>query len=146
MIESGMEPRISLITLGVSDLKASVAFYEKGLGWKRSSASQDDVVFLQLSGIVLSLYPREKLAEDVGIPSKGSGFSGITLAYNARSEAEVNEVLSLVATIGGTLVKKAQKVFWGGYSGYFRDPDGHLWEVAHNPFFEFDQNGNLKLP
>ena len=141
-----MEPRISLITLGVEDISRAAAFYEKGLGWKRSSASQDDVVFFQLSGIVLSLYPRKLLAEDAHVDSKGSGFSGITLAHNTRTETEVDHILKKVEKLGAKILKPAQKVFWGGYSGYFADPDGHIVEVAHNPFFEFDERGNLKLP
>ncbi len=141
-----MEPRISIITLGVRDLKKSLDFYEKGLGWKKSSASQDTIAFIQLSGIVLSLYPRELLAEDVGTGPEGSGFSGITLAHNTKSEKEVDEVMALVASLGARVIKPPQKVFWGGYSGYFRDPDGHLFEVAHNPFSEFDDKGNIRLP
>lgn len=99
-----------------------------------------------MGGVVFSLYPRENLAEDVKINSDGSGFSGITLAYNAKDEAEVDEVLKKVESLGATIVKKAEKVFWGGYSGYFGDFDGHLWEVAWNPFFKFDESDNLVLP
>jgi uncharacterized protein len=140
-----MQPRISLITLGVQNFERALKFYRDGLGWPISSASQDDVAFFQLGGLVLSLYPRDKLAEDAQIDPAGSGFSGITLAYNAKSEAEVDEVLQTVVNLGATLIKPAQKVFWGGYSGYFADPEGHLWEVAWNPFFEFDEADNLTL-
>lgn len=138
-----MRQKINIITLGVADLAKSIDFYENGLGWKKSAMSQGDIAFFQMGGIVLSLYPREKLAEDVTIDTEGSGFSGVTIAYNAKSEGEVDEVLQKVEKLGATIVKKAQKVFWGGYSGYFRDADGHLFEVAYNPFVEFDENDNL---
>ena len=141
-----MRQKLSLITLGVKDFQRALKFYADGLGWKKSSASTDDVAFFPMGGIVLSLYPREKLAEDAKVDASGSGFSGITLAYNAKSEAEVDAVLRTVERIGGRIVKPAQKVFWGGYSGYFADPDGHLWEVAWNPFFPFDERDNLVLP
>ncbi|MCB0762373.1 MAG: VOC family protein, partial [Flavobacteriales bacterium] len=131
--------------LGVADLARALEFYEDGLGWKRSAASQGDIVFFQLGGIVLALYPREKLAEDVEVSPEGSGFSGITLAYNAKSASEVDEVMKRVEELGATIVKPAQKVFWGGYSGYFKDRDGHLFEVAHNPFVEFDAQDNLMM-
>jgi uncharacterized protein len=140
-----MEARINIITLGVNDLNRSIDFYEKGLGWKRSAASQDNIIFFQLSSIVLALYPRELLAEDATIPAEGKGFSGITLAHNTRSEEEVDEIVAKVEKLGATIVKKPQKVFWGGYSSYFKDPDGHLFEVAFNPFFELDKKGNLNL-
>jgi catechol 2,3-dioxygenase-like lactoylglutathione lyase family enzyme len=141
-----MKQKLNIVTLGVKDLERSLKFYEDGLGWKPSSASNENIAFFQMGGVVLSLYPREKLAEDVKTNSGGSGFSGITLAYNAKGEAEVNEVLKKVEDLGATIVKKAEKVFWGGYSGYFTDFDGHLWEVAWNPFFEFDESDNLVLP
>jgi uncharacterized protein len=141
-----MRQKLNLVTLGVQDLKRALEFYVTGLGWQPSSASSDDVVFIPMGGVVLSLYPREKLAEDVTIDAAGSGFSGITLAYNTKSESEVDEVLQTVARVGGKIIKPAQKVFWGGYSGYFADPDGHLWEVAWNPYFAFDANDNLALP
>jgi catechol 2,3-dioxygenase-like lactoylglutathione lyase family enzyme len=109
-----------------------------------------DIIFsykiFSLGGIVLALYPREKLAEDATVETAGHGFSGITLAHNTKSKDEVDEVLKTAAGVGGAIVKPAQEVFWGGYSGYFTDPDGHLWEVAWNPFFEFDASDNLVLP
>jgi len=141
-----MRQKLNLITLGVTDFKKSLDFYEKGLGWKKSSASMDDLALFPLGGIVLGLYPRKLLAEDVTIDEKGTGFSGITISYNAKSEAEVDEVLKQVEKLGAEIIKPAQKVFWGGYSGYFKDLDGHLIEVAHNPFWELDENDNLKLP
>jgi uncharacterized protein len=141
-----MRQKLSLITLGVNDFQRSMDFYAKGLGWKRSSASGDDVAFFPMDGVVLAVYPREKLAEDATVDASGRGFSGITLAYNTKSQAEVDEVLKTVQGIGGKIVKPAQQVFWGGYSGYFADPDGHVWEVAWNPEWGFDERDNLVLP
>ncbi|WP_043513853.1 VOC family protein [Halomonas sp. BC04] len=128
-----MQPRISMITLGVHDLERSVHFYEQGLGLPRME-SPPEVAFFTLNGSWLGLYGREELAEDAGVTSQGSGFSGITLAHNLGSEAEVDALMAQAVAAGATLVKPAEKVFWGGYSGYFADPDGYLWEVAHNPF------------
>jgi uncharacterized protein len=139
-----MRQKLTLITLGVADIPRATAFYE-GLGWKKSSEGTDDLILFSLGGMLLSLYPRHLLAEDIGIPERGSGFSGITLAHNTVSEAEVDAVLAEAAKLGGTLVKPAQKVFWGGYSGYFRDLDGHLFEVAYNPFWPLDDQGNVNL-
>jgi hypothetical protein len=141
-----MRQKLNLITLGVNDFQKSVNFYEKGLGWKKSPASVGDLAVFPLGGIVLALYPRKLLAEDALVDDNGSGFRGITLSYNAKSENEVNEVLIEVEKLGATITKPAQKVFWGGYSGYFKDLDGHLIEVAHNPFWELDENDNFKLP
>jgi catechol 2,3-dioxygenase-like lactoylglutathione lyase family enzyme len=141
-----MRQKINVITLGVSDFERSVDFYEKGLGWKRSSASEEHLALFPLGGIVLSLYPRKLLADDATVKDEATGFSGITLAYNAKSEKEVEEVLEHVKKLGATIVKPAQKVFWGGYSGYFKDLDGHLFEVAFNPFWKLDTNDNLDLP
>jgi catechol 2,3-dioxygenase-like lactoylglutathione lyase family enzyme len=140
-----MRQKLNLITLGVSDFKKSLAFYEKGLGWKKSKSSMDDLALFPLGGMILALYPKHLLAEDATVSPEGSGFPGITLSHNARSEKEVEEVLNEVKALGATIVKPAQKVFWGGYSGYFRDPDGYLFEVAFNPFWELDDQDNLKL-
>ena len=128
-----MQPRISMITLGVNDLKRSITFYE-ALGFSRIE-SPDTVAFFNLNGSWLGLYNKESLAEDAHVPAKGSGFSGFTLAHNVETEAEVDAIIEHALSIGATLSKPAQKVFWGGYSGYFKDPDGYLWEIAHNPFF-----------
>lgn len=141
-----MRQKLNLITLGVENLDKAINFYEKGLGWKKSSSSNDNLALFPLGGIVLALYPKKLLADDANVTSEGSGFSGITLSYNAKSEKEVDEVLNEVKKIGATLIKPAQKVFWGGYGGYFKDLDGHLIEIAYNPFWEFDENDNLKLP
>jgi len=131
--------------LGVNDFEKSVAFYEEGLGWKRSGKSMNELALFPLGGITLALHPKEELAKDVTLAYEPSRFSGITLAYNAKSEKEVNEVLEKVAKIGGTITKPAQKVFWGGYSAYFKDLDGYLFEVAYNPFWDLDVNDNLIL-
>lgn len=129
-----MKPRISMITLGVCNLDAAVEFYEQGLGFPRME-SPPNVAFFTLNGTWLGLYGREALAEDAVVSPAGEGFAAFTLAHNVSSEKEVDEVVAQAVAAGATLVKKPQKVFWGGYSGYFKDLDGHLWEVAHNPFF-----------
>lgn len=129
-----MKPRISMITLGVRDLVASVKFYEEGLGFPRME-SPPTVAFFTLNGTWLGLYGREALAEDAMVSAEGHGFESFSLAHNVQSEAEVDEVINQAIAAGATLIKKPQKVFWGGYSGYFKDLDGHLWEVAHNPHF-----------
>ncbi|HKG84624.1 MAG TPA: VOC family protein, partial [Beijerinckiaceae bacterium] len=123
-----MDARISLITLGVADIARSREFYE-ALGWTASSASTPEVVFFQGNGLALALYGRAALAEDAEAEDRPSGFSGITLAYNGRSEAEVDEVFAAAVKAGAQAVKIPRKTFWGGYSGYFADPDWHLWEV-----------------
>jgi len=140
-----MNQQLHLITLGVRDFERSYQFYTEILGWKPSSASQDDVAFFQTIGVVLAIYPREKLAKDALISPEGSGFSGITLAYNAQSESEVDEIISNLKSKGVQIIKEPQKAFWGGYSSYFADPDDYRWEVAYNPFFPFDESGNLRL-
>lgn len=129
-----MKPRISMITLGVRDFATSVKFYEEGLGFPRME-SPPDVAFFTLNGTWLGLYGRKALAEDATVSAEGHGFESFTLAHNVPSEEEVDAVVDQAVAAGATLVKEPQKVFWGGYSGYFKDPDGHLWEVAHNPFF-----------
>ena len=129
-----MNPRISMITLGVRDLAESVKFYEQGLGFPRME-SPPEVAFFTLNGTWLGLYSRNALAEDATVSPEGGGFEGFTLSHNVSSEAEVEQVMSQALAAGGSLVKEAQKVFWGGFSGYFRDPDEHLWEVAYNPHF-----------
>lgn len=141
-----MEPRISFVTLGISDLQRSVKFYRDGLGFPLSSASKDDVAFFKTGGIVLALYPTEKLAEDAHVPPAGSGFRGVTLAHNVRSREEVSSVLALAEAAGATITKPAQDTFWGGHGGYFADPDGYLWEVVWNPFFPFAADGQVIVP
>ena len=139
-----MRQKLNLITLGVDDFKKSLTFYEK-LGWKKSDKSMDDLALFSLGGITLALYPRQELAKDVTIAFQSSVFPGITISYNAKSEKEVDEVMEEVKRLGATIIKPAQKVFWGGYSGYFKDLDGYVFEVAYNPFWELDENDNLKL-
>lgn len=140
-----MRQKLTLVTLGVSNLARAVDFYEVGLGWKRAAASQDDLVLFSLGGIVLGLYSRQHLADDATVSAEGSGFSGITLSYNAKDQHEVDHVMRQVQSLGATIVKPPQKAFWGGYNGYFRDLDGHLFEVAYNPFWEMDANGNVLI-
>lgn len=140
-----MEPRISLVTLGVSDLTRSRTFYER-LGWKASPASNEHVTFFQAGGMALALYGRKALAEDAKLPNAECAFGGITLAYNVRDKTDVATLLAQAEAAGGRILKPAQDVFWGGHSGYFADPDGYPWEIAWNPFFTVDDKGNLILP
>lgn len=140
-----MKARISVITLGVSDLPRSRRFYCEGLGWKASSTSSEHIVFIDMGGIVLGLYPRDLLAADATL-SPGSGFGGVTLAQNVGSKAEVDAALRVAVEAGATLLKPAADTFWGGYSGYFADPDCHPWEVAYNPFWGLDEAGSVVLP
>ncbi len=140
-----MEPRISLITLGVSDMVRARRFYE-ALGWRASSASQGDVTFFQLGGLALSLYGRTALAEDANLPDTKAEFGGIALAQNLLSEEAVDQLLAEAAQAVARILKPAQRAFWGGYSGYFADPDGHPWEVAYNPGFKLEADGRLRLP
>ena len=139
-----MNQHLHIITLGVSDLETSKKFYVETLGWK-ISRPQEGVAFFQAGGVVLALFPREELAKDALISSEGNGFAGFSLAYNAQSEAEVDEIIHDLKSKGVKILKEPQKVFWGGYNSYFADPDGYPWEVAYNPFFPFDEGGNLKL-
>lgn len=140
-----MNQHLHLVTLGVRDYEKSKTFYIDTLGWKPSGNSSNEITFFQAGGIVLSIFPREKLAEDALVSPEGLGFSGFTLAYNAQSETEVDEIIRALRAKGVKILKEPQKVFWGGYSSYFADPDGNCWEVAYNPFFPFDESGNLKL-
>lgn len=140
-----MEQRISLITLGVADLARSQAFYER-LGWKRSMREAEGVAFFQAGGMVLSLYPRKELAKDAGVSAEGDGFRGIALAYNTRTRDDVNRVLAEAEAAGARIVKPAEEAFWGGYSGYFADVDGFLWEVAWNPSFPIAEDGSIQIP
>ena len=139
-----MRQKLTLLTFGVQDVQKSAAFYE-AIGWKRSEKGTDDLILFDLGGILFSLYPREALAEDIGIPNTTSSFSGIAVSYNANSESEVDAVIAEAVKNGATLVKPAQKVFWGGYSGYIQDLDGHHIEIAFNPFWPLDENGTVVL-
>ncbi len=138
-----MEPRVSLVTLGVSDVYRARIFYEL-LGWATTAKSEDDVVFFQAGGMVVALWDRAKLAEDSGVVDSG-GWGGITLAHNVRSPEEVDAVLAKVREAGGTIHREGAETFWGGYSGVFSDPDGHPWEVAYNPGWKLDADGSVEL-
>jgi len=142
-----MEPRVSIISLGVSDLERSYRFYAEGLGFPTSYTPDKGIVFFQTSGTCLALYPLEKLAEDISpdLSSTRAPFSGIALAHNTKTKAEVDETLKLAERAGGKIVKQAQDVFWGGYSGYFSDPDGYFWEVAYAEFWQFKEDGSLVI-
>ena len=140
-----MEQRVNLITLGVKDLARAQAFYER-LGWRRSMKKAEGVAFFQAGGIVLSLWPLKDLAKDAKVPMKREGFRGFALAFNARSREEVDAVLSEAEAAGGTIIKRATEVFWGGYAGYFADPDDFAWEVAWNPGFPMTSDGLIRLP
>ena len=139
-------PRLSMITLGVADLQQATSFYAQVLGTEPNTR-YGGVTFIQLPGVWLSLYPLTDLAQDIGpdIPVQRSGFGGITLAHNARSAEDVRAVLAQAAAAGATILKPAQDTFWGGYSGYFADPDGHVWEVAWGPGFSFSEHGDLQF-
>ncbi|PIE13068.1 MAG: glyoxalase [Rhodobacterales bacterium] len=137
-----MEQRVSLITLGVADMARSSGFYE-ALGWQRVE-SQDGVVAFDLIGQTLGLYPRDKLAEDMGVPVEALGHGGMTLSYNVRDKAEVARVIDAARSAGARVLKEAADVFWGGHHGYFADPDGHVWEVAHNPFSGLREDGAFR--
>jgi catechol 2,3-dioxygenase-like lactoylglutathione lyase family enzyme len=140
-----MNQHLHLVTLGVRDLERSRKFSTETLGWKPASASNEDIVFFKAGGVVFAIYPREKLAEDALTDSEDSGVASFTLAHNVQSEKEVDEIIRDLEAKGVEIIKQPQKVFWGGYSSYFADPDGFLWEVAYNPFSGFDENGNLKI-
>ncbi len=138
-----MEQRLSLVTLGVADLDRSLRFYE-ALGWRRGN-DHPDVVFFQLDGMILALWSRASLADDTGLAPNERGFGGITLAYNARSRDDVDAVLLEATRAGARILKPAHETFWGGYSGYFADLDGHPWEVAWNPGWHLGEDGRVSL-
>ena len=141
-----MDPYISLVTLGVTDLERALRFYRDGLGWPLSSASGGDVAFFRTGGVVLSLWPRTLLAADAHLADTGSGFGGIALAHNVPSKEAVDRTLTAAVAAGATLLKAAAEAEWGGYTGYFADPDGYPWEVAWNPHFPLDAEGRIHLP
>jgi uncharacterized protein len=141
-----MEQRLTAVTLGVADLQRARRFYEKGLGWSASLAGDKDVAFFQANGLVIALWGRANLAKDANLIDDGGGFSGIALAHNVHSREEVDAVLAKAGHAGARILKPGQETFWGGYAGYFADPDGHMWEVAWNPFWPLDDAGNVKLP
>ena len=140
-----MEPRISIITLGVADLGRSIRFYRDGLGFPTEAKDDAEIAFFMTGGTRLALYPLDRLAEDIaiGLPVSKGGFSGMTLAHNVRQKEEVASVLAMAEKAGGSIVKPAQDAFWGGYTGYFSDPDSYFWEVAWNPMAWLDGQGTL---
>jgi uncharacterized protein len=138
-----VEQRVSLVTLGVRDLARARAFYE-ALGWRTGAAPEDDVVFFQAGGMVVALWDRAKLAEDSGVEDAG-GWGGVTLAYNTRSPEEVDAVIEEARAAGAEILRAGAETFWGGYSGVFVDPDGHPWEVAHNPRWTIADDGSTRL-
>ena len=139
-----MEQRVSLITLGVADVAASRTFYER-LGWASSAEPDSDVVFFQAGGMIVALWSREQLAEDSAVEDTG-GWGGITLAHNVRSPAEVDAILAEAGAAGAMIARPGAETFWGGYSGVFVDPDGHAWEIAHNPHWTLGDDGAISLP
>jgi predicted lactoylglutathione lyase len=141
------QPILSLVTLGVTDLTKSISFYE-ALGFRRKAQGNESVAFFQAGACIVSLFPADELAKDATIasPDKPGNFRGISLAWNCRSKADVDAAIKRAQGAAAIILKSPQDVFWGGYSGYFADPDGHLWEVAHNPFFPLDDDGRLALP
>ena len=145
-----MDQRVTLLTLGVRNLARARKFYEEGLGWTRGSGVEGEVAFYPLAGgVLLGLFGLQSLAEDakLALPDlqPGKTFGGITIAYNVGSPAEVDATLKEAVAAGGTLLKAGEQVFWGGYAGYFADPDGHPWEVAHNPFWTLREDGTVSL-
>lgn len=140
-----MEQRINMVTLGVADLQRSRQFYEK-LGWLPSNESNKNIVFFQAGGMVLGLFSRKQLAEEANQSDELTGFDGVTLSYNVRKREEVNSVLEEAEKADATVLKPASETTWGGYSGYFADPDGHSWEVAWNPYWSINEDGSIKLP
>jgi predicted lactoylglutathione lyase len=138
-----MEQRVSLVTLGVRDLSRARAFYE-ALGWRTNAGPDDGVVFFQAGGMIVALWGRADLAEDSGVQDSG-GWGGITLAHNVRSPAEVDSVIAEAEAAGATVTRSGAETFWGGYSGAFTDPDGHAWEVAHNPHWTLAEDGSVSL-
>jgi len=138
-----MEQRVSLITLGVADIGRARAFYE-ALGWTTGAAQDDDVVFFQAGGMIVALWGRAQLAKDTGVADSG-GWGGVTLAHNVRSPAEVDVVLAEAEAAGASVPRSGGETFWGGYSGVFVDPDGHPWEIAHNPHWTLAEDGSVSL-
>lgn len=140
-----MTPHLSVVTLGVEDIARSRAFYE-ALGFQASSDSNANVTFFDAGGVVLALFGRCALAKDAAVEDSAPGFSGVSLAWNVANDAAADAAMAVAHAAGAKLLKPAQKAFWGGYHGYFADPDGHIWEVAHNPFWPLDANGRPQLP
>jgi uncharacterized glyoxalase superfamily protein PhnB len=139
-----MDQRLTIITLGVENVKVSTDFYENTMGWIKMESSNENITFFKLNGIMLSLFQKDSLAEDAEVQAEGTGFKSFSIAYNANSKDEVNAVFKDLTDKRVKIIKQPKEVFWGGYSGYFADPDGFLWEVAYNPYLEMDAKGNVK--
>jgi catechol 2,3-dioxygenase-like lactoylglutathione lyase family enzyme len=145
--DNGMDQRFSMVTLGVADLARATAFYSQGLGWKPAKGSCDEITFFQMGSCILGLFPRDELAKDAGLSeTPPPTTAGITISHNVSSTAEVDQVMADAERAGAKIIKPAETVFWGGYSGYFTDPDGHAWEVAHNPNWPIGPNGEVIIP
>ena len=140
-----MKPRLNIITLGVNNLRASKDFYSNALGWEVANGSDEQIAFYDQKGIVLALYPVDKLAEDAGLKANGKGFFGVTLAINLDSKEAVDKLYKSIIEKGGKPLIEPRDTFWGGYDCYFADPDGHAWEIACAPFWEYDEQGSLKM-
>lgn len=140
-----MKPRLNIVTLGVKNLQKSTTFYKDVLGWQPTKDSDDKITFFSQGGIVLGLYPLGELAKDAELPTERSGFSGVTLAINLDSKKAVDELYNSIIEKGGKSLVEPRDTFWGGYDCYFADPDGHAWEIAWAPFWEFDKQGSLKM-
>lgn len=138
-----MEQRIKLITLGVRNLQRSREFYQNIFGWQPLESSTESIIFFQLNGLQLALFPQESLADDAGLEADGKGFKSFSLAYNVSSEKEVDDLVAELAGKGVRVLKQPENVFWGGYSSYIADPDDNLWEIAYNPFMKMDEKGNV---
>lgn len=143
-MDSNVQQRLTIITLGVFDLQKSTSFYENMFGWNKETYSNDHISFFKLNGILFSLYPTKELAKDVGVSSEGSGFKQFTLAHNVHSEKEVDQLIENLKIKGVNIVKEPQKADWGGYSSYVSDLDGYLWEIAYNPYLALEKDGTIK--
>ena len=139
-----MEQRLTIITLGVRDLKKSTDFYEIKFGWKKTKLSDENISFFTLNGIQLALYEKNELAKDATVNSSGNGFKEFTIAYNTKSQKEVDQLIRELRAKGVKIIKEPQKTGWGGYSSYISDLDDNLWEIAYNPYLTLDENGNVK--
>lgn len=140
-----MKPRLNMVTLGVKDLATSQNFYFDALGWQPAKGSDENIIFYYQEGVIVSLFPFEQLAEDAGLPAVKPVFPGITLSINLRTKEAVDDVFQKALQSGAGDLIKPHETFWGGYGAYFSDPDGHIWEVAWGPMWEFDDQGSLKL-
>jgi catechol 2,3-dioxygenase-like lactoylglutathione lyase family enzyme len=140
-----MKPRLNIVTLGVNNLSRSKEFYKNALGWEPAKGSDENIVFFNHGGIILGLYPLDKLTEDAKVSAERSGFSGITLAINQDNKKAVTDIFNKAVASGAKSLVEPRETFWGGFDAYFADPDGHTWEIAWAPFWEYDEKGSLKV-